>query len=278
MQNRFAEESAGLRKERTEAEKVAEEVALGMSALRGMEKMVPRPAEAVFQQNRNWLKEKQDKLQGFRDAGEEGVDEALSRAMEKEFAKDTEMQGFMQAWSKQNPGKTTFEFGGKETQKLYKDFIAAPSKSKSKPGAEKFTCDYCHKTSATKLSACARCKRICYCSKDCQVAAWKAHKKVCVPAENLPKSLPQTWEQVEAHEGSPVTRKTLEIRAVLDESITRQVFSCKDRVGVVRRFAAYNDACRIPGLRQGSIIRWKNPRYHYFMDGSSGAESNWHLL
>jgi hypothetical protein len=35
--------------------------------------------------------------------------------------------------------------------------------------------------------------------------------------------------------------------------------------------AAYTNDRRIPGLQQGSVIRWKNPRFHYFIDGSSGA-------
>ena len=25
------------------------------------------------------------------------------------------------------------------------------------------------------------------------------------------------------------------------------------------------------GLSTGAVLRWKNPRFHYFMDGSSGA-------
>lgn len=271
MQNRYTEERVGLKKERAEAEKAAEDVAIGMSALSGMERMQPRPSEEIFEQNRNWVKEALEKLQHLRDAGEEGVDEALQRAIDKENGKEMEMQGFTQAWSKQNPGKTTIEFGGTETQKLYEEFIAAPSTTNSKPRAEKWTCDFCNKSSSKKLPACAKCKKISYCSKPCQVAAWKAHKKVCIPLEQEPKSLPQTWEQVEAHGGNPVKGKTLEVRAMLDESVTRHVFSCKDRVGIVRRIAAYNNARQIPGLQQGSIIRWKNPRYHYFMDGSSGA-------
>jgi hypothetical protein len=80
-----------------------------------------------------------------------------------------------------------------------------------------------------------------------------------------------TWEQVEAHGGAPVTGKTLEVKVMLDESFARQVFSCKDRVGAIRRIAAYTDSRQIPGLQVGSTLRWKNPRFHYFMDGSSGA-------
>ena len=57
-----------------------------------------------------------------------------------------------------------------------------------------------------------------------------------------------------------------------DISFTRQVFECKDRVGAVRRIAAYTNSNTIPGAATGKILRWKNPRFHYFMDGSSGAK------
>mmetsp|Transcript_21371 Transcript_21371/g.31679 ORF Transcript_21371/g.31679 Transcript_21371/m.31679 type:complete len:92 (-) Transcript_21371:99-374(-) len=82
---------------------------------------------------------------------------------------------------------------------------------------------------------------------------------------------PLTWDEVEAHRGVPVQGKALEVRAMLEQSLTRQVFVCKDRAGTVRKVAAYTNSRAIPGLKPGSILRWKNPRYHYFMDGSGGA-------
>ena len=54
-------------------------------------------------------------------------------------------------------------------------------------------------------------------------------------------------------------------------SITRQVYECKDRVGAVRTIAAYTDSRSLPGATAGKILRWKGPRYHWFVDGSSGA-------
>eukprot|EP00985_Skeletonema_marinoi_P023632 scaffold15840_cov142-Skeletonema_marinoi.AAC.6 len=269
--NRMAEEDAGLKKKRSEVEQTAEMIAVCLYALNGMERMRPRPNEAIFENNRQRLKEYQDKLQSLKDAGEEGVDEALRKACEKQNVSEIQMRGLMQAWSKQNPGKTTMEIGGEETQKLYEQFIAPPVKTSSKPKAEKWTCDYCNKTSIKKLPMCTRCKTVSYCNRECQVAAWKAHKTTCVPIDKEPKSLPQTWAQVESHGGSHVEGKTLEVRAILDESMSRQIFQCKDRVGVVKRIAAYTNDRRIPGLQQGSVIRWKNPRFYYFMDGSSGA-------
>ena len=54
-------------------------------------------------------------------------------------------------------------------------------------------------------------------------------------------------------------------------SITRQVLECKDRVGAVRIIAIYTNNRVLSGVSPGKILRWKNPRFHYFMDGSSGA-------
>jgi len=56
-----------------------------------------------------------------------------------------------------------------------------------------------------------------------------------------------------------------------DGSIMRQVFECQDRVGVIRRIAAYTNSKMIPSAAPGKLLRWKNPRFHWFMDGSSGA-------
>ena len=54
-------------------------------------------------------------------------------------------------------------------------------------------------------------------------------------------------------------------------NFTRQVLECKDRVGAVRRIAAYTDSRGFAGVASGKVLRWTNPRFHYFMDGSSGA-------
>ncbi len=65
--------------------------------------------------------------------------------------------------------------------------------------------------------------------------------------------------------------QTLEVRVMTVMSITREVYQCKDRVGAVRNIAAYTDSRSLRGAAAGKIIRWKNPRFHWFMDGSSGA-------
>ncbi|CAH0518904.1 unnamed protein product [Peronospora belbahrii] len=40
------------------------------------------------------------------------------------------------------------------------------------------TCDECH-TPSNKLSRCAKCRDAEYCSRDCQKAAWRLHKRLC---------------------------------------------------------------------------------------------------
>lgn len=118
-----------------------------------------------------------------------------------------------------------------------------------------------------------------YCSKECQKSAWKAQKLVC---KKQPKKgeegyekktkLYLTWAQLETYGDSvPATGKTIELKIIDDQSMMRQVMGCMDREGIVKRVACYNNARSIPEMKVGSLMRWKNPRFHYFMDGSSGA-------
>lgn len=128
----------------------------------------------------------------------------------------------------------------------------------------------------------AGCRLVFYCNATCQRAAWKGHKAECKRArqtngaKKTPRRLPLTWAQLEdTGPDVPATGKTLEVSAVLDESVIpgvlRQVMQCKDRVGELRRVAAYTSGKVIPRLAPGNVMRWKNPRFHYFLDGSSGA-------
>lgn len=65
--------------------------------------------------------------------------------------------------------------------------------------------------------------------------------------------------------------QTLEVRIMNIITFGHQVLDCKDRVGAVRRIAAYTTSHTLPGAASGRILRWKNPRFRYFMDGSSGG-------
>ena len=80
-----------------------------------------------------------------------------------------------------------------------------------------------------------------------------------------------TWKQLEALGGRTAAGEILEVRVVGCSRIIRMVMDCKDRDGTVRRIAAYTDSRTIPDVKEGCILRWHNPRFHRFMDGSSGA-------
>ena len=93
------------------------------------------------------------------------------------------------------------------------------------------------------------------------------------PSSFSPSSL--TWTQLERYHGlgsTVVHGKTLEVIIFKDHSLIRHSWLCADRVGDVRRIEAYTKNGMIPGgATIGSKLRWKHPRLHYFMDGSSGA-------
>jgi len=249
--NRMAEEEAGLIKKRTPWEVAAEEKAIAYVASQGMERMHPRPSEAVFAQNQKFLKDADKKLQKFARQGHD-VETAFRKALETQQGSMLEMDALAQAWKKENPNSNHFEVGGPETQRLYEQFTAAP-KSSDRRGAV-YTCDHCKKSSTVKLLVCSRCKKVAYCSKECQKTAWKAHKKTCIPwtKESEPKNLALSWDELEAFGGRPAEGKILEVRAMLDESMSRQVFQCKDRVGKVRRIAAYNIAVEFLVYNRGA--------------------------
>lgn len=267
MTNRVMEEHAGLKKKPTPVEEAAKMYAVTLRALRGMELMQPRPSEEVFEQNRQWKKEKEEELRKFAEAGED-VESAIRRAVDREDSDELEMDAMKQTMARLNPGQTEFELGGTDSQEIYDEFIKGPQGNKSR--ADVFTCSYCGKTGTKKLATCSRCKKPSYCGRECQSAAWSAHKKDCIKTDKEPKKLHLTWEQVEVHQGAPA-KGTLEVKAIKDESMMRQVFQCKDRVGMCRRIAVYTNSRQIPGLRVGATVKWKNPRFHFFMDGSCGA-------
>ncbi|KAL6856773.1 hypothetical protein J3F83DRAFT_751768 [Trichoderma novae-zelandiae] len=55
------------------------------------------------------------------------------------------------------------------------------------------SCQNCSKTqSEVTLKKCAKCQTTPYCSRDCQKADWKKHRKVCGKAQEAPKGKPFT--------------------------------------------------------------------------------------
>ena len=46
-------------------------------------------------------------------------------------------------------------------------------------GNHSHKCANCYKESETELLRCGKCRRVFYCSKECQLKDWKLHKKMC---------------------------------------------------------------------------------------------------
>jgi hypothetical protein len=130
---------------------------------------------------------------------------------------------------------------------------------------------FAEKVNTTKLPSCSRCKKQKYCSKDCETE--HSHEQFCKEVKNLDKKdskkLPLTWEQLEAF--GIAWGEKLEVRFMAQEAGFRLIAICMDQSGVAKRVVAYTDCRSIPGFRQGKVIVWENPRFHYFMDGSSGT-------
>ena len=165
----------GILPKRTEVEKVADFIALIIKSLRDMHNMVPLPNEEVWAGNRGYLNDNIIKLRKFRDDGDTTIEEALNKGMEKEFGKE---RGILIDLGHIGEDTTTWDIAGPEGAKVYQEFINDPAM---------YNCDHCKKSSDGELSRCAKCKKVCYCSKDCQTKAWKEHKKACKSAFNAAK-------------------------------------------------------------------------------------------
>lgn len=119
------------------------------------------------------------------------------------------------------------------------------------------------------LMKCSGCHKVVYCSQKCQKADWPSHKALCQAAKK--ERAPLSWQQLEEYGGMPARGKTLEVTFVRREPGLRLVALCRDSKGDFRRVAAYTTTRNIDGFVPGMTLRWKNPRYHYFLDGSGGA-------
>ena len=210
--NRQTEIDLGMKKAPTEIEKIADELVTLANAINIMKNRGQSPSSPNYAMHTAELAKNEKKLNALRDAGNgEAVSVALLAASRKIEANQAEMEAVTSAWSRQNPGKTNMEYGGAETQKLF-DQVAALPPSASIQRADKFTCDYCSKSSTEKLNICSRCRNVAYCNAECQKAAWAGHKKVCkrVPAaaaeEEDKVKLPLTWEQLEVFGGNNVAK------------------------------------------------------------------------
>lgn len=224
------------------------------------------------------MKELEPKLQQL---VEQGLGEEISRAMshkqEEPDNKQLELQALLQEGHKDNPGEAVMPFGGAETQQYY-DKGAAKPPAANKVLTDRRTCSHCLRGSACSLKSCGNCRCVYYCNKKCQAAAWPAHKLECATfaaegrrSKQKKGAQPLTWEQLQAFGCETAYGKVLEVRVVVDESLFRPVFGCKDRTGDMNTIAVYTHSAVLNGLETGKVLRWKNPRFHYFMDGRCGA-------
>jgi len=308
--NRQVEIDAGLLKPPTEIEKLAEDRANLRRGIKFMkeQKFDPKHENLLFHYKE--FEKVEAKLSQLKliEGNSEEIAIAIEAAELKVQSSAAEVDAVVNAWKAENPGKTKMEYGGPETQRLY-ELVAAPPPSTS--GLDKNTCCYCRKSSASKLLCCGRCTKVYYCDKECQKAAWKGHKRECrAPGESQSSShntndkntttptttpdpqstdntntnnskpttkrntLPLTWDQLAVYGGQPAAGKVLEVRIMKIDSFMRQVLHCKDRLGAVRVIAVYVEERVLPGAAPGRILRWKNPRYYYFLDGQSGCRVN----
>ena len=204
--NRQTEVELGMRKPPTKIEDLAEKHVNLVNDIKLLEDNRKCPNDSI-----KALEILERQLNALRAAGHSmEVNDALTTAHRKSADDRAEKAAILNAWSKQNPGKATMEYGGPEMQRFFEQVAALPP-SASIDRADKFTCSYCSKSSTEKLLVCSQCRSVAYCNRECQKLAWKGHKKVCTPKEVIgdekKTKLPLTWEQLEAFGGFPAEGK-----------------------------------------------------------------------
>jgi len=72
---------------------------------------------------------------------------------------------------------------------------------------------------------------------------------------------------------SDIHYNQLHSTTVRDSSLVKKVMDCKDRTGMVKRIAAYlPTATEFQDWWRVVLLDAGNPRFRWFMDGSSGAK------
>jgi hypothetical protein len=128
-------------------------------------------------------------------------------------------------------------------------------------------CHHCNKLETlnlTKLMKCQRCKESYYCSKDCQVADWKSHKKTCKEQKSAP-----TIESRSASKTSSSTMWAFVKSNYFD--IAKEVYKKTQEYNVPKKelfvdIDFYGDA---PALRNEFKVRLTSD----FLEGSSVADA-----
>lgn len=249
--NRMAEVRAGLSAPPSRAQELAEQKVMIERGIVYVRQNSPDNHEYI-RHHQQMLAEVDRELKDLERQGQEvEIAQAMAEEVDKARTQDAELAAMARGFAQMNPGQRHFEVGGPQTQEVYEQYVAPPPSAQRDQSVDPFTCSYCHRLSTTKLQACGRCKKQAYCSRECQRTHWKAHKKECVPVEELDrkdqKRLPLTWKQLEEFGVAPQDRK-LEVRFLEQEPGMRLIALCKDRVGIAKRVAAYTNSRTIPGL------------------------------
>jgi hypothetical protein len=204
------------------------------------------------------------------------------------------------------------------TRNVHEQPCDAPSSNKQLPASSTWRiCAHCG-IKGDKLSRCARCKCTWYCSVEHQKAHYPEHKQECrmiadtAKAYALPPSVPTdmfhphiwanktvcmmnlksegtmpkehrviSWRELERMHPNVATGRTLEVRlvSVLETSpgLLRLDFVGRDAQGS-ERVVAFGSFLLPEGLRKGCVLRWRNPWFHRFAHGGSGANiEHWDL-
>ena len=102
--------------------------------------------------------------------------------------------------------------------------------------ASETSCAHCGKQGAG-FKRCSVCKDVSYCGAKCQNAAWKGHKKLCLPMDQL-------WEKLNAAyaaDGGGALREILKFEGRLDDMLKGHTFATHDRT--IRLFVDGHRVC-----------------------------------
>lgn len=271
--NRNAEIKAGLRKKSSEIESAAAERAIiseGIGSILSGKFDEKNPSVFFIAQVEAFqdIEKKLKDLGVFAKPGE--ILEATEAADREQQAQCVNVESLEAAM-----GKAAARHGDNiPFTRTHGTFTVAPPTQSSLNIPEDTVCSECGGCGSVKLMLCGRCRSVCYCSKECQAAAWKTHKRECrQPDDTTTGKLPLTWSQLEGYNGMPAVGKVLEVRIMKIDTYLRKVLHCEDRVGAVRLIAVYSDNQVLPGAAVGRMIRWTGPRFRNFMDGRSGARA-----
>ena len=186
-------------------------------------------------------------------------------------------------------GQGPLELDSEEHRALF-DAVAAPPPSGSAAGQQQ-RCLQCGATAAAAaggqpavtLKRCSGCTlgHAKFCGVTCQKEGWATHRQECkanasvikkAAAAGSPTVKIVTWEALEELEGQQATDSILEVRimSVPMPPFMRSTVEAKDRKGGVGTIAFYSTSPPA-GLAQGKVLRWRNPHFHYFMSGQTGA-------